>query len=179
MDISKIKEWQIAGFFFASVVGTLLHFVYEWTDFNLLSGFFSAVNESTWEHVKLLLVPVILFTIIEYFAYGRYSPCFLPVKLISAVLGALVIIAGYYTYTGALGVNIETVNIILFFAGAFAVYRYSYVKLTNGDGCSRFASFLAALALIALIAAIPLLTLNPPKVPLFRDPLSGLYGIYR
>ncbi|NCC66831.1 MAG: hypothetical protein EOM14_01365 [Clostridia bacterium] len=179
MDIRKIKEWQIAGFFFVSVVGTLLHFVYEWTGYNLQSGFFSSVNESTWEHVKLLLVPVILFTVIEYFAYGRHSPCFLPVKLISAVLGAIVIIAGYYTYTGALGVNIDAVNIILFFIGVFAVYRYCYVKLTSGDGCSRFASFLAALAFLALIAAIPLLTLNPPKLPLFRDPLNGLYGIYR
>lgn len=174
-----IKEWQIAGFFFTSVVGPLLHFVYEWSGYNLQVGLFSGVNESTWEHVKLLLVPVILFTIIEYFAYGRYLQCFLPVKLISAVLGALVIITGYYTYTGALGVNIDAVNIILFFVATFIVYRYSYQKLTSGNGCPRFASFLAMLAFVALIVAIPLLTLNPPKVPLFRDPLNGLYGVYR
>lgn len=41
-------------FIFISVLGVLLHFTYEWAGDNAVVGLFSAVNESTWEHLKLL-----------------------------------------------------------------------------------------------------------------------------
>ena len=41
-------------FIFISVLGVLLHFTYEWSGDNAVVGLFSAVNESTWEHLKLL-----------------------------------------------------------------------------------------------------------------------------
>ena len=36
------------------ISGVLLHFAYEWSGNNPLVGAFSAVNESTWEHLKLI-----------------------------------------------------------------------------------------------------------------------------
>lgn len=177
MDIKRIRNWQIGGFFFAAVIGTLLHFVYEWSGYAAWVGLFAAVNESIWEHSKLLLTPVILFTVIEYFAYGKHMPCFLPVKLVSAVLGVAVIIAGYYTYTGIFGADVMAVNVALFFIGAFVAYRYAYAGLSEGGSCSRAGMLIAGLAFLALIVAIPALTLDPPRIPLFRDMQSGLYGM--
>ena len=52
-------------FLFISILGVLLHFTYEWSDDNRIVGLFSAVNESTWEHMKLLAVPWVLWTIAE------------------------------------------------------------------------------------------------------------------
>ena len=44
------------------ILGTLLHFLYEWTGYNYLVGFISPVNESTWEHLKLLFFPVLFLS---------------------------------------------------------------------------------------------------------------------
>jgi hypothetical protein len=42
------------------IAGTLLHFVYGWSGQNALAGLVSPVNESVWEHTKLLVVPVVV-----------------------------------------------------------------------------------------------------------------------
>ena len=51
----RLLRWELIGFAFTGAVGTLLHFVYEWTGGNPLIAAFCAVNESTWEHMKLRL----------------------------------------------------------------------------------------------------------------------------
>ena len=49
--------FQLITIIFAIILGTLLHFTYKWSNKNMLVGAFSAVNESTWEHLKLLFFP--------------------------------------------------------------------------------------------------------------------------
>lgn len=53
-------------FIFISILGVLLHFTYEWSGDNPAIGLFSAVNESTWEHLKLIFFPMLLLTMIEF-----------------------------------------------------------------------------------------------------------------
>lgn len=50
----RLNFWPLAGFLTVSALGTLAHFAYEWSGKQLLAGAFCAVNESTWEHMKLL-----------------------------------------------------------------------------------------------------------------------------
>ena len=54
--MKNVRLWNIAGAAFALVAGTLLHFVYEWFGGNVWAVI-GAVNESTWEHLKLLYFP--------------------------------------------------------------------------------------------------------------------------
>lgn len=179
MNIDKLRAWHIAGFFFTVIIGSLLHFAYEWSGDSFAVGLVGAVNESTWEHVKLLIVPMLIFTLIEYIFYGRRAICFLPTRLLSILLGMLVIISVFYTYTGVLGTNYIVVDIILFFVAVYLSFRYSFLRLSSGETCSYFADLLAAFGLILLAAAVVILTLNPPEIPLFQDPLTGTYGIIR
>ena len=58
----RLFFWELAGFLFTGALGVLLHFLYEWSGGNTLAAAFSAVNESTWEHMKLLLIPVLFYT---------------------------------------------------------------------------------------------------------------------
>ena len=44
-------------------MGTLLHFLFDWTGGNAVVALFSAVNESIWEHLKLLFYPMVLFAV--------------------------------------------------------------------------------------------------------------------
>ena len=77
-------------FIFISVLGVLLHFTYEWSGDNAVVGLFSAVNESTWEHLKLLFFPFLLLTILEVLLRGNMLPeQFLPAR----VLGILAVLS--------------------------------------------------------------------------------------
>ena len=71
MEKNKILRFQIYCVIFTAILGTLLHFTYEWSNENRIVGFFSAVNESTWEHLKILFYPMIITTIIEMIFIGK------------------------------------------------------------------------------------------------------------
>lgn len=86
-SVMKIRSWEILGVFFTIIVGTLLHFTYDWTGQSALVGLFSAVNESTWEHLKLLFVPFFIWTIIEYFAFGEHKKTFSQQRPYQLLLG--------------------------------------------------------------------------------------------
>ena len=67
----KLRRWEIMGFAVTGLLGTLLHFVYEWTGENRIVAAFSAVNESTWEHMKLLFVPFLVFAVVEFIVFSE------------------------------------------------------------------------------------------------------------
>ena len=71
---SSILKFEIISAIFMLVVGTLLHFTFGWSNNNPLIGTFSAVNESTWEHLKLLFFPMLISTIIGYFYKWKVIP---------------------------------------------------------------------------------------------------------
>ena len=65
----SIGLWQLWGFATTSLSGTLLHFLYDWFDKSLVVAPFSSVNESTWEHMKLLFWPMFIYAIIQSFFF--------------------------------------------------------------------------------------------------------------
>lgn len=67
----KIKTWQVIVVILTLIVGTLLHFTYKWSGENKIVAIFSAVNESTWEHLKLVFFPMLIMGIIGYFVIGK------------------------------------------------------------------------------------------------------------
>ena len=83
----ELRRWEIAGFLVTGALGTLLHFVYEWTGRSRIAAAFSAVNESTWEHMKLLFLPFLLFTVAEFVVFSEAFRNFFAVKAVSILLG--------------------------------------------------------------------------------------------
>ena len=174
--MEHIKQWQIAGAIFTIIVGTLLHFVYEWSGRNELVAYIAPINESIWEHQKLLFTPVVLFSIIELFVYGKYIPNFIPVKVLSILIGILVIIASYYTYSGILGHNCLISDIGTFILGVLASYLFSNHFLNTDFFTApgwRFASFVLFALLIFCFGTF---TLNPPHIAMFEDSVTHTYG---
>ena len=56
---------SIVGFVLSGLLGVLLHFLYGLSGDLRLVALFSAVNESTFEHMKILFFPLFLFAFIE------------------------------------------------------------------------------------------------------------------
>ena len=170
----SVFTWQILGFIFTGVLGTLLHFLFDWTDGSLGAALISAVNESIWEHMKLIFVPMVVFSLIQRKCFPEL-PGFWWVKL-TGILTALVLIpAVYYTYTGALGIRADWFNIAIFFIAAAAAFRLETALFRRGKACPLPERL--AVVLIAAIGAVFLLfTFLPPALPLFRDPRDGSFG---
>ena len=171
-----ISLWQIGGFAFAALGGTLLHYLYEWTGESVIVGLFSAVNESIFEHMKLLFFPMLLFAFIEAKYIGEEYDNFWCAKLVGILVGVGLIPVLYYTYTGIFGVNADWFNIIIFFITAAVSYMVETRLIKNGR-CLCIQPNLAKFILIVLAAVFIVLTFFPPKIPLFEDPLTATYGI--
>lgn len=168
--------WEIAGFIFVIVTGTILHFVYNWTGQNRIAGIFSPVNESTWEHLKLLFFPTLLYVIVEYFAVGFHFPNFIAAKVLGIVLGLAVIVVVFYTYTGIVGRHFLWADILTFVLGVAASSLYSWRTVHQVDA-GIIPQFVAILIFLVLTACFVLCTFYPPHISLFLDPVLKGYGM--
>ena len=65
--------WQIVETVLIILLGVILHFLYDWAGKNKFVATFSAVNESTWEHLKLAFFPVLLFGVIDFIFVRPYA----------------------------------------------------------------------------------------------------------
>ena len=169
-----VIRWQIAGFLFTAAAGTFLHFLFDLTGGSRVAALFLAVNESIWEHMKLLFYPMVAVAAVEYGVWGKEIPCFWRVKLKGLLLGLGIIPVIYYTYTGALGVSWDWFNITIFFLAAGAAYRQETRQFLRLAGCRG--TVLPVLGILLLAILFTVFTFWPPLMPLFRDPLTGTYG---
>lgn len=174
MKKNKILKFTIFSGIFVMILGTLLHFTYEWSGNNTFVASFSAVNESTWEHLKLLFFPMFLTTILGYFYFRKISSNFLCAQLLGILTAILFTITFFYTYTGIVGTNFAFVNISIFFVAVVLGELVSYKILVSDFKCNSYiVLFFITLLLICFIT----FTYFTPKIGLFKDPVSGIYGI--
>lgn len=175
MKKRSIGVWQLLGFGVTSLCGTLLHFLYEWLGDAVWIAPFSGVNESTWEHMKLLFWPMFLYAVFQSFFF-RDRGDFWCVKLRGIVLGLLLIPVLFYTYNGAVGKSPDWLNIAIFFISDAVVYIYETRKFNASDAfCKSPKRALALLFLIAVLFVV--FTFKTPEIGIFRDPITGTYGI--
>ncbi len=167
--------WQLLGFAVTSLGGTLLHFLYDWLGNAVWVSPFSGVNESTWEHIKLLFWPMFIYAIVQSFFF-RDREDFWCVKLRGILLGLTLIPVIFYTYNGVIGKSPDFINIAIFFISAAIAYIYETRQFNNNWAkCKSPRLAFAILAVIALLFVI--FTFATPEIGIFRDPISGTYGI--
>ncbi len=171
----KLKKWTLIGFFFVTLLGTLGHFLYDLTGGNQLVGRFFAVNESTWEHLKLLFFPFALYWVVELFAIGKTYKNFAFAGLVGVLSGMAFIVVAFYTYTGVLGKSIDFLNILIFVIGTALAFLTEY-KILTGKGTITFK--IPSLVILVVIAILFVnFTTNPPQAGIFKDPVTGAFGI--
>lgn len=61
--MKHLKRYTIIGIIFVLITGTFAHFLYDWTENNHIVGFFTPINESIWEHMKLLFFPMLIYSV--------------------------------------------------------------------------------------------------------------------
>lgn len=174
--LRMLRKYDIAGVIFTAIVGTLLHFVYDWSNQNLLLSFFSPVNESTWEHLKLLFFPLLLYSIFEYVNIGKKYDDFWISRAIGIIGGLLFIVLFFYFYTSIVGRNYLFIDILTFLLGIIFTFIISNFIMRQIRFHSPNANLIGQIILLLLTVAFICFTISPPQIFLFRDPVSGVYG---
>ena len=161
------KRKNILAFIIISVMGSLLHFVYDWSGENPIVALFSAVNESVWEHQKLLFVAAAVYSLFEYMIAGRRVYNY-PIAAAIGIIAAIVsIITLFYTYSGILGYSVTFIDISLYYIGVFIFLFVRNLIIKNrffGGGTANTVGYLMIIVLGILFAVW---TFYPPKISLF------------
>ena len=170
-----IKVTSGAGFAAVTFGGTILHFLYDWTGGSILVSPFSGVNESTWEHMKLLFWPLLLFALVQ-LLFFRDQENYWCVKLTQILLGLVLIPVLFYTCNGVFGKSSDWINIAIFYISALLVFFFEWWAFRNDRlQCKHPRLAVTAICLIGVLFVV--FTFATPQIPLFQDPLTGTYGI--
>lgn len=171
---SSILKFEIISTIFIMIVGTLLHFTFGWSNKNPLVGTFSAVNESTWEHLKLLFFPMLISTIIGFSYKGKVIPNYLCAKVLGIILAMSFVVIFFYTYVGIIGTNFAIVDIGSFFIAVGLGQYVAYQKMQSTSSCSNV---IPIIILLVLCSCFLIFTFFPLHIALFKDPIIGSFGI--
>ena len=163
----SLKFFCVIGAIVTVIAGVIGHFVYEWSGNDFLAGLFFPVNESTWEHMKLLFFPMLAYALfggkkLE----GRYPGIYHG--MFTGILAGLAMIpALFYTYTGILGFDVAWANIAVFVVSVLKAY---IVACRTTEECARKETRLLRYMMYALILAFMVFTVYPPKLGIFQSP---------
>lgn len=171
-----IYLWELFGVIFISVMGSLLHFTYEWSGKCKPLAVISAVNESIWEHLKIAFWPALIYSIFEYIPLSNMTDNFITAKAACLLVIPISIIVLFYSYTYILGRNFLVMDIFIFVLSIYIGQKISSVILTMPK-LPSFLTSISVLVIVLLIIQFSLFTFLPPKLAIFRDSTNGKYGI--
>lgn len=158
---------EILGLVFSIIVGTIGHFFYDWSNKNKLFGFLFAKNESTWEHIKLGVTPIILWTIIELLTFD--FNCLFFAKFISIVTFMLLLLVFYYLYKYIFKKNNIFFDILLFYICLALSYIVS-IKLLIVPNCNILLNFVGFVGICSIIFLYFRFNKKTPDIVIFQEP---------
>lgn len=166
--MNDLKRYTIFGLIFVLITGTIAHFVYELSGNNIIAGFFFPINESTWEHIKLVFFPMLLYSFYISKKMKSTTPCIISSFLFGTLVGTLLIPVLFYTYSGILGYNIMVLDILTFVLSVLAAFRVAYKTTLS----CRFAPYESLLKIIIFLITVAFFwfTYFPPYIALFENP---------
>lgn len=159
----------ILRYLFVVLIGVFFHFAYKLSGENPLVGLFTSVNESVWEHLKLLFFPMLILTLWDLFTTQKNNLCFLPARTIGILAGLLFIVVAFYTITGILGFNVDWVNILIYFIGVAVTF---WIEKNVSSKCNTISVKVAIAILIFLIILFIVFTISPPALGIFISTAS-------
>ena len=152
------------------ILACLSHFVYKLSGKNLIAGLFNPVNESVWEHLKLMFFPFLLWWIVMYIIKKQKCDISLNTWIesaaVSSVAAPLSVLLLYYSYTGVFGIESMFIDILLTFICYFIALSVAshYLEYSAPNRCTAIVS---VILIIIIFSAFIVFTINPPKLPIF------------
>jgi hypothetical protein len=172
----SILRWELVGIAVISIAGSVLHFVFEWSGGWEPVGVVAAVNESVWEHFKIAFWPALLYAIFEYPFLRRATNNFFIAKAVGIYVMPIAIAVIFYSYTAIWGEEILIVDILIFIV-AVALGQLASYKILTMRRLPRWTGKVGLAMVVLLAVAFGVFTFYPPHLGIFKDAVSGGYGI--
>lgn len=172
-----MKKIKIIGVIVTFLLTVLYHFLYKWFP-NPIFEIFFPVNESIWEHMKLLYSGILTFNIIEYIIYRKknintnnfFTVTFL--MMITSIILYLIIYLPLYDMFGEnMIISISLLVIVIILEQIFSYYLLNYGK--ENKLLNKVSIILIILGYVTLLS----LTINPPRNYIFYDIVEHKYGV--
>lgn len=135
------------------------------------------LNLSIWEHSKAVYYGCLVYSIAEYL-YIRPSNKFYfwGIKARIVVWAPLLLIAAYYTYSGAIGDHYHVVDALLLILDNIFIVYYTYRGLEQKTVC-KYGSIGHMVLCCFLLVLYVLYSFWQPHIPLFYDSTNNKYGM--
>ena len=171
----SLFKWELIGIVFIVLAGGALHFVFELSGGWRPLAIIAAVNESVWEHLKLAFWPALIYFIIEMFYIRKSSNNFYFAKAIGILLMPFSIAVLFYAYTAFMEDRLA-IDLTIFVIAVIIGQVTSY-KLLKMNPLPGWLNGLGIALLLLMTVAFSTLTYFAPGMAIFKDPVSGGYGI--
>lgn len=158
-----------------SIIGTLLHFAYDFSNHNKIVALFAAVNESTWEHIKLSLGATFIISVVDAVYLGS-NPNYFLAKCLSLLVLILLIPIIFYGYTHFTKKPILIVDILSFYV-AIICSQLLFYYILDLEKLNFVSTYIGTIGTFVIFGFYMVLTLLPIKSFLFKDPITKKYGI--
>lgn len=171
----KLLVYEIIGIFFSIILGASLHFAFEWSGYSKIVALIAAVNESTWEHLKLGFGPLLFWAGFEYLAFKGKLKNFALAKGLALLSFCLLVPVFFYSYQAITGSHSLIFDVSTFMISVIIAHLVSYFILKKTKEFNL--NYLGKAIIIVLLVAFMSLSFFPLKIFLFQDPVTGGYGI--
>lgn len=174
-DFMNLKQWKFLSVVLLFLFSAILHFGYDLFP-NFFTSLFFPVNESIWEHNKIIIGSFLIIAVIEKIKYKKERNVFFAEAISSLVCALLVMLIFTPIYLYVLKTNDNMIVTFVIFILAIIISQIvSYYLLQK-----EYNPFLEELGII-IFACLLLLnivfTYYPLKLPLFYDYPNKIYGI--
>ena len=165
----------VLGWVLVSLAGSMLHFAYQWAQCHWAVGFLVAVNESVFEHLKILVFPLLLFWFVDYLLFGHAVS-----RLISATFaiysGVAFLVLIHVLVSVLAGYEGLVFDIVLFIVSAFVAQLAGYWSLYMQFRHWLWVLIIILCFVVAVICHV-FFTVCPPHIPVLFQDFRGFYGI--
>ncbi|MCI9464920.1 MAG: hypothetical protein HFI48_13735 [Lachnospiraceae bacterium] len=165
----KLKCYVVCGLLFVLITGTLFHFLYEWTGNSVIVGLFSPVNESIWEHMKLVFFPMLLYSFLMIPRFKNDCPCISSAYCFGMLLGTILIPVFFYAYTFLTGRDVFFLDLADFVFSVVTAFLVIY-RLTLNCRAQAYSRILFVLTGIFIVCFM-IFSCNPPYAAIFTPPV--------
>jgi hypothetical protein len=178
-SIKQIKKYHLWGIIFIVAFSSLMHFVFDLSGKSKIVGAIAPVNESLWEHLKMPLLPIMLWWIITYFILKRQInnlEKWILCGMISSLITILFIAAFYYTYTGAFGIHSVVLDILSLIIGVI-LGQLVALKIYTDLELKTYHYLIIYIIFLSFVFMFIIFTYKTPHLPLFKGQTTGSYGL--
>lgn len=161
----KTVVWDIALFFTVSILGVLLHIAGMWFSSIPILAWIAPINESIWEHLKLLLWPACLIALLRKVCTGQLQRGLLTTFAEGILLSMMLTVVGFYTYSGIWGQHSFWADISLFFLSALILTWY----VKNRADRQKKSSLPGLIIILLLAGCFIWFSYDPPEIGIFMD----------